>query len=502
MTRHAAISRFMRSLSGATIIVLLILATSVACAAAPAPDGPTAAPVAASGDTATRAAASQRAGRISLPTVLSSYIDPSRQLCRLGVGGTSAIASYAIRDLRLGWYLDWGVTATPARPDGISYHPMIRLAQTGPNSYSSTPAAAQLPALVAAQPGALWFIGNEPDRVAWQDSIEPRVYAMAYHDLYRLIKQLDPTARIAAGGIVQPTPLRLQYLDLVLGHYRAAYGGDMPVDVWNIHAFILRERSCLVFPTDCWGAEIPPGIDATEGMLYELDDHDDLEIFKGFIFTFRQWMADRGYRERPLILTEFGILMPEDYGFSRERVNAYMDKTFDFLSNAAGPTGYPPDDNRLVQYWAWYSLMDGASNGTLFDPITRQRTTFGDNFVALASRMPAEANLRPLSASASRQPGSQAATLSATLTNNGNIAGRGFFVVRFYDGAPHAGGHRIGADHFIYAMDGCGTTITVETAWDAAPAESVDLWVVVDPDRSVAERDETDNALSFRLAAR
>ena len=84
----------------------------------------------------------------------------------------------------------------------------------------------------------------------------------------------------------------------------------MPVDVWNIHAFILNERSCTYFPDDCWGADVPPGIDAPEGMRYGVQDNDNLVIFKQFIVDFRQWMADRGYKERPLIITEYGVLMP------------------------------------------------------------------------------------------------------------------------------------------------------------------------------------------------
>ena len=29
----------------------------------------------------------------------------------------------------------------------------------------------------------------------------------------------------------------------------------------------------------------------------------------------RQWMADHGQRDKPLWITEYGILMPEEYGF-------------------------------------------------------------------------------------------------------------------------------------------------------------------------------------------
>ena len=38
------------------------------------------------------------------------------------------------------------------------------------------------------------------------------------------------------------------------------------MDVWNVHNFMLREEK------GSWGADIPPGIPATQGILYEVDD--------------------------------------------------------------------------------------------------------------------------------------------------------------------------------------------------------------------------------------
>ncbi len=95
-------------------------------------------------------------------------------------------------------------------------------------------------AAVLANPGATWLIGNEPDSPV-QDNLLPELYARAYHHLYTLIKSYDATARIGAGGIVQPTPLRFQYLDRVLAAYRAYYHQTLPADLWNIHSYILRE---------------------------------------------------------------------------------------------------------------------------------------------------------------------------------------------------------------------------------------------------------------------
>ncbi len=434
-------------------------------------------------------------------SVVSEVAAPAANvaLCRFGVGAGIDIADYPVNDLRIGWYADWRATATPARPGGISYTPMVRFQPTGlAPFYRAYPTGAALQAVAAANPGAIWLIGNEPDRRYYQDSLTPEVYARAYHDLYHEIKAADPTARAAAGGIVQPTPLRLQYLDRVLRSYLAQYGVPMPVDVWNIHAFILRERSCEYFPEDCWGAEIPPGIDAAEGMLYEIEDNDNLVVFKQFIGDFRTWMRSRGYQNRPLIITEFGILMPDYLGFDVPRVNAYMTATFDYLSTATGPAGLPDDDYRFVQYWAWYSLTDTNFNGPLFYEASHTRTPFGDNFAAYTARVTPAANLRPAGARVqrledTRPGGSITATLEARVVNTGNIASVEPAIVRFYRGDPEHGGLQIGADVVVPPLAGCAGVAVVTAVWADALPGLQSIWIVVDAANVVPEQNEQDN---------
>jgi len=223
------------------------------------------------------------------------------------------------------------------------------------------------------------MIGNEPD-VAWQDNTGPERYAELYHELYQLIKSADPSSQIAIAGVSQPTPLRLAYLEQVLDAYRDRYGQPMPVDVWNVHGFVLREER------DSWGVSIPPGSDATAGVLYEIEDHGDLEAFQNQIVAFRRWMAEHGQRDRPLVLSEFGILMPADYGFGPAQVQAYMYATLDYLSTATDEQiGCPQDGDRLVQWWAWYSLADTVyPTSNLFDPGTKALTDLGRAFAAYA----------------------------------------------------------------------------------------------------------------------
>ena len=310
-------------------------------------------------------------------TVSAQSVDAASDkspLCRFGVNTGRPISEFAIGALRAGWYIDYGATSTPIFPNGAQYTPVIILRETSPGNYTSIPSGAALDAAIAANPGADWIIGNEPDRIEIQDDMLPDSYAHAYHDLYDTIKSQDPTARIFAGAIVQPTDLRLQYLDLVLQAYVSRYGDAMPVDGWAIHNFILNERSCKHYqdPNLCWGADIPPGIDAIDGLVIENTRDDlqktiDINLFKQQIERFRRWMFARGYTNKPLYLSEYGILMPEDYGFPVDKVNAYMNDSFNYLLTKTDPQlGYFPDGNRLVQRFSWYSTIDINFNGSLF----------------------------------------------------------------------------------------------------------------------------------------
>jgi hypothetical protein len=209
-----------------------------------------------------------------------------------------------------------------------------------------------------------------------------------YHELYGLIKTADPTAKVAIGGVVQATPLRLKYLDEIMKEYQRLFGEKIPVDVWNVHGFILRER------VDSWGCQIPCGLSATQGKLYGIDDHDNMTIFTEQIVRFRQWMKDNGERNKPLIVSEYGILFPIQLGYDQPRVERFMIATFDYFRTATSSSlGYPADGNRLVQAWCWYSLdhknFEGyESYGHLFDPDTKLITRLGRAFANYTASLP------------------------------------------------------------------------------------------------------------------
>lgn len=299
---------------------------------------------------------------------------------RWGIGVASGpLARYDVTPLAFGWYVDWRAQLDPPRPGNIEYAQMVRIGRG-----DLQPNETQLAQIARANPGALWLIGNEPD-VKWQDNTTPEAYARLYHRAYRAIKEADPTAQVAIGGVTQPSPLRLRYLDRVLAAYREQNQRAMPLDVWNVHNFILREER------DSWGVDIPPGFEDAAGVLYEVDDSGNLGAFRRQILAFREWMAARGFQDYPLIVSEYGIPMPEDYGFPDERVLDFLIGTFDFFLSARDPAlGYPADDYKLVQRWCWYSLNDtNYPTGRLFDPQTGELTNFGEGFAAFVRALSA-----------------------------------------------------------------------------------------------------------------
>ena len=327
--------------------------------------------------------------------------------CRFGVNVIQNPANVSIEKLRLGWYLNYNTNSSPVLANSAAYTPVIRLSQTGPNAedFSYTPSGTALLDAIAANPQTDWLIGNEPDRKDNQDDMEPHVYAAAYAELYNIIKTADPSARIFAGTIVQPTPIRLQYLDLVLDSYKQQNSGaDMPVDGWSIHNFILNEVSCDYDPGNCWGAEIPPGIDADFGEILSIQDNDNIDLFTERIENFRQWMADRGYGGLPLTISEYGVLMPDYLGFNSDRVNTFMNATFNYMRTATDPMlGDPNDNYRLVQTWSWYST--GAEgdvfNGYLFEGVPNNYpwglSAMGQNYANYTRLLTPKVDLYPSS---------------------------------------------------------------------------------------------------------
>lgn len=301
-----------------------------------------------------------------------------------------------IAPMRFGWYVDWSAGSSPISGYGIDYIPMVRVKQlklngstptsipcagcpyVTPYTYTVSLTPSQIQSMTASRPGMLWVIGNEIERRDWatcvgcgQDEILAQEYAVAYHDVYSTIKNADPTAQVAIGGVIQATPLRLKYIQQIWDAYDQLYGAGavntMPVDVWNVHAFVLNEDSTT------WGAGIPAGLSDTSGMLISPVQNKDFTIAEGHIIALRTWMQQHGQRNKPLIITEYGVNIPASWGcpevgcpFSPAQVrDSFMYPSFNFFLNTTDPNiGFPADGNRLVQRWNWYSLDDDTLDGT------------------------------------------------------------------------------------------------------------------------------------------
>jgi hypothetical protein len=316
------------------------------------------------------------------PPQPSPFINPPLPE-RFGIsGGVSSIIGAREAGLPVSIYLNWNLMVeTPEAAQDLIFWQMVRLLEG-----EIRPSWEEIETAVRANPGSVWIVGNEPD-VKWQDNTPPDQYTHLYHDVYAFIKEIDPTAQIAVAGVAQPTPLRLAYLDIVLETYESSYGEPMPVDIWTVHNFILREEF------DSWGVEIPPGLGDELAIQFEVEDHDNLEIFRQHLHDFRDWMAANGYQERPLAVTEYGILMPVDFGYTPDVVAQFLLDTFPILMHEQSPNGYPADANRLVQWWFWYSVYDNPDyypTGNLYDPETQQLTPIGRAFADYVNNIPSD----------------------------------------------------------------------------------------------------------------
>jgi hypothetical protein len=290
------------------------------------------------------------------------------------------------------------------------------------------------------------------------------------------------------------------------------------IDVWNVHGFILREVRYE------WGAETPPGFDTPGGFLYGADywttiqAHHDIAYFQQFIEAFRTWMDEHGEQNKPLLITEYGILFAGDeIGISTGDVKAFMTSTFDYSLTAQDEEiGYPADENRLVQGWIWFSLnfADLYAAGVLFDPTTKSLTEVGNawkNYVsddlanplaALPQRNLLVTNLRTNPESVPVPPGD--VTLRVDVANSGNTktSTENNIVVNFWDGDPNESGSNLIASRTVEDIPGCGQFRTVEAQWEiGSPGDHI--WyaeaVPIDGEPTTSDNIDSDVFSAFEV---
>ena len=326
-----------------------------------------------------------------------SALRPQSGSCHFGITvpfGPSGEDGYDLSILGIDTYLDWGNGAKNSTvADNIQY---LRVINVSDAEFDG--AMKGLPSRLKAYPGAVWFIGNEPDaEVKYQDNITAETYADRYYLMATLIRSKDPSAKIGFGTIIQFTPVRKEYLKRVITELTLKAGNLTNalglIDIYSIHAFSLPELPLYDSNgnrlPNSWGAGVPKGYDSSWPPYYVWtgnSDVIDINIFSARVTAFRQWMDNLGPNERakPLWITEYGSLFPTTLGLSELTTATYMEQTFNYLLGARDPNlGNPTDNNLLVQKWMWYSLNGFVTSfgGSLYDPLTHQLTEVGSHFI-------------------------------------------------------------------------------------------------------------------------
>lgn len=459
--------------------------------------------------------------------------------CRYGAAASGS-SRYWLDVVGAGWHLNFTVSGNFFNGSDFVY--VVRTRQNKDANgnyepgYTLEPDADTLRAAVNSSPGSLWIVGNEIERIG-QDEIFPDTYAEAYHEVYHLIKEEDPSARVAISGLVQVTPNRMRYLDMVWDAYSQKYNRAMPVDVWNAHIYTLPEVFPDGQPNDI--ASTALGVTDLSDVYYESDnnpalcnnpdnntfcwaDHDNMDIFTDQVVRMRQWMKDHGQQDKPLIISEYGILYPnewpdgigcfeDEFGncFTPERVNDYINATFDYFETTTSTTlGYPADSYRLVQQWLWFSMWSagvGDASNLLDDDFLLYEngdpaalTTMGAEYQAgVAAGGELTFNLlvdKALGASAFRDEvtGEATVNLTARIRNNGTERILEPVTITFYKNAALT--QVIGSTTLAPVILGCtAAEYEASVAWTLSTPGVHKYWVKVDSDNMVVETSESDN---------
>jgi len=177
--------------------------------------------------------------------------------------------------------------------------------------------------------------------------------------------------------------------------------------------------------------------------------------------------------------------------------------------------GFPADENRLLQGWAWYSLNDDLTyfaEGSLFNSTSKHLTAVGTAWVSyvtdpdnpLASQPQHNllaANLRTDPDPTWTLPGATVTvSLKADIANSGNIrtSSGNSIVVHFWDGVPNGPGSKLIAVRTLADMPGCGGFATVTAAWSDRPVGDHRWYVQVLP---IASETKTSDNIASGLAS-
>jgi len=275
------------------------------------------------------------------------------------------------------WFYDYNYSPHIHKPNGTASSTLYPL----PNQYQTiynvkNANTVTVGNIAGLYPGKKWLLGNEPD-VASQSNNTPTEYALGYKNLYNAIKAKDPTSMIYVGGIGSMSQARMAWLGEVTTAYQSNCGSALPCDGWHVHGYIVEEIP---------GA---PGINHPVGLAGSVTvrggtawaDHTNKNVFKSDVKRMRQWMKDKGYQNKPLIISEYGCLLPSlGWGKTPEVQGQFVKDTFDFMLYEKDTLGCPLDNNKLVQEFALFSAnYDGFPDGRLFG-VDKKITKLGKTY--------------------------------------------------------------------------------------------------------------------------
>jgi hypothetical protein len=486
--------------------------------------------------------------------ISATELAASAYSCRSGLSSLSSLEDQWLDYFKAGWTLNF--STSPASTSNLNalnstFTPMVRIKQNRDsngnylNSYYTVPSISVIRQVAGDYPGRLWFLGNEPDRVLVQDDINPQMYAVGFHDVAAAIKQEDPTALIAIAGLIQPTAGRLQYLDIVWDTYVSLYNEPMPVDVWNMHGYILAEvahdggvgPARVALGTDpslaVKGSDLTPkscNLQSNPNLhtdnIYCYSEHDSQPILRQHIINMRTWMKEHGQQNKPLVINEYGSLftfwdfddpinpthcyLQDENGkcFTEPRVSNHMIASANLFETFTDPTlGYPDDGYRMVQQWLWFTLFTdstGESSNLLVDNYTdfavgnpAALTQVGQTFKTLVNNESLSVNLKPVripSLAAYRESGTVTVNLTASMLNTGNLDQMTPVNISFY--ADSSLTQLIGTVSWNTLIRGCGLPnfeTTVSVPWQLTSPGVHRFWVKVDSSGIISESNESDN---------
>ncbi len=303
----------------------------------------------------------------------------------------------------------------------------------------------------------------------------------------------------------------------------------MPVDVWTFHAYIFAERNedydhpdggkpvfasvangtdpALAMKNPIWVRPLEERLALCQREDYWcVYEHDNVDLFKQQVIAMRTWMKANGYQNTPLLLTEWSLLHPyrikpngvceiqDEYGncFTPARVTRFMEETVQYMESAADPNlGYPLDNNRLVQQWAWFLLDDmdlgdfiEGNPSLLVNPANGQLTQMGRKYRDLIQQSTTQPNLVIDAVLADMvdtdsESGKAVARLRVRIRNNGNTPTTAPFEVKFFSNSGLT--QEIGRATVPAGLDGCAVNdVVAEVEWEDLPRGVYRYWVEVD----------------------